>query len=143
LATRRSAPRWVGIDRMKFIIACFICCIALLQASAADEPLIPAPLNNILLKIQSGMTTNQVLNVLSRAYPKVTGHMGDWSGQTGYFDYKLDERFTLSVSSVMRDGKGLVHDDLLLYVFDWQTKRRVDIKLYYWEGQSHEEPPKK
>jgi hypothetical protein len=67
LATRRSAPRWVGIDRMKFIIACFICCIALLQASAADEPLIPAPLNNILLKIQSGMTTNQVLNVLSRA----------------------------------------------------------------------------
>jgi len=44
---------------------------------------------------------------------------------------------------VMRDGRGLVHDDLLLYVFDWQTKRRVDIKLYYWEGRSNKEPPKK
>jgi hypothetical protein len=31
---------------MKSIIAFFICCSALLQANAADEPLIPAPLNS-------------------------------------------------------------------------------------------------
>ena len=121
---------------MKFFIICFICCIALLRVDASDELLIPAPLNRILLKIQPGMTTNQVLGVLSPSYPKVEVRMGDWSGQTGYMDYKLDERLTLSVSSVMRDGKELVHDDLLFYIYDWQTKRRVDIKLYYWEGQS-------
>src|SRR5258706_177632 len=125
---------------MKSIITFFICCLALLQASAADEPLIPAPLNTVLLKIQPGMTTNQVVAILSHSYPKVSGHMGDWSGQSGYFDYKLDERFTLSVSSITRDGKEVVHGDLLFYVFDWQTKRRVDIKLYYWDGQSHKEP---
>ncbi len=121
---------------MKFIITCFICCIALLRVDAADDSLIPAPLNSVLLKIQPGMTTNQVLAVLSPSYPKVEVHMGMWSGQTGYMDYKLDERFTLSVSSVMQDGKELVHDDLLFYVFDWQTKRRIDIKLYYWDGRS-------
>jgi len=43
----------------------------------------------------------------------------------------------------MRDGRQLVHDDLLFYVFDWQTKRRVEIKLYFWEGQSRKEPVKK
>ena len=128
---------------MKSSVAFFICCFALLQADAADHTLIPTPLNSVLLKVQPGMSTNQVLAVLSPSYPKVTGQTGNWSGQTGYFDYKLDERFALSVSSVMRDGKELVHDDLLFYVFDWQTKRRVDIKLYYWEGQSHKDPPKK
>ena len=127
---------------MKSIIVSFVCCIALLQAIAADELLIPGPLNGVLLKIQPGMMTNQIVAILSRSYPKVAGHMGDWSGQTGYMDYRLDERFTLSVSSVMRDGRELVHDDLLFYVFDWQTKRRVDIRLYYWDGQSHKEPPR-
>lgn len=89
------------------------------------------------------MTTDQVLAVLSPSYPKVSGSTGVWSGQTGYFDYKLDERFTLSVSSIMREGKKLVHDGLLFYVFDRQTKRRVDINLYYWEHQSHKELDKK
>lgn len=127
---------------MKSIITFFICCIALLRASAADEPFIPAPLNSVLLKIQPGMTTNQVVAILSPSYPKISSQTGHWSGQTGYMDYKLDGRFTLSVSSVMRDGKELVHDDLLFYVFDWQTKRRVDIKLYDWDGQV-KEPHKK
>ncbi len=88
------------------------------------------------------MTTNQVVSALSTAYPKVAGHMGDWSGQTGYVDYKLDERFTLSISSITRNGNEVVHDDLLFYVFDWRTKRRIDIKLYYWDGQSHKNHPR-
>ena len=129
---------------MKTIILAFLFfCVTALHTQGADEPLIPTPLNDALLKVRPGMTTNQVLAVLSPFYPKVAGHMGDWSDQTGYIDYKLDERFTLSVSSAMRDGRQLVHDDLLFYVFDWQSKRRVDIKLYSWEGQSHKEPAKK
>jgi hypothetical protein len=129
---------------MKIIILIFLfCCITAVQVDAADEPLIPTSLNGLLLKIRPGMTTNQVLAVLSPSYPKVTARMGDWSGQTGYFDYKLDERLTLSMSSVMRDGRKLVHDDLLFYVFDWRTKRRVDIKFYYCDNQSHKEPSKK
>ena len=43
----------------------------------------------------------------------------------------------------MRDGKGLVHDDLVFLASDWQTKRRVDIKLYSWDNRPHKEPPKR
>ena len=126
-----------------FILTFLFCCVTALRTQAADEPLIPTPLNNVLLKIRPGMTTNQVVSALSTAYPKVAGHMGDWSGQTGYVDYKLDERFTLSISSITRSGKEVVHDDLLMSLYDWQAKRRVDIKLYYWEGQSHKALPQK
>src|SRR5260221_8810359 len=122
------------------ILICLFCCITAVRVHAANEPLIPTPLNDVLLKIHPGMTTNQVLAVLSPSYPKVASRDGDWSGQTGYTDYKLDERFTLSVSSVIHEGRKLVRDDLLFYVFDFQTKRRVDIKLLYWEGQLHKEP---
>lgn len=101
---------------------------------STDELLIPASLNTVLFNIQPDMSTNQVLAVLSRSYPKVSGHLGEWSGQTGYFDYRLDERFTLSVSSVMRDGKEMVHHNLLFYIFDWQRKRRIDIRPHHWDG---------
>lgn len=129
---------------MKTIILAFLfCCVTTLHTQAADEPLIPTPLNDVLLRIRPGMTTNQVVSALSTAYLKVAGRMGNWDGQTGYIDYKLDERFTLSISSITRDGKEVVHDDLLMYLYDWQSKRRVDIKLYYWEGQSHKAPSQK
>jgi len=49
----------------------------------------------------------------------------------------------LSISFVTRNGEEVVHDDLLMYLYDWRSKRRVDIKLYYWEGQSHKAPPQK
>ena len=114
-----------------------------LQVHAAAEPLIPTPLNDVLFKIRPGITTNQVLAVLSPAYLNVVGRMGNWSGQTGYIDYKLDDRFTLSISSITRDGKKVVHDDLLMYLFDWQTKRRIDLKLYDLDGQSHKKPLQK
>jgi hypothetical protein len=116
---------------MKHLLLSLVCFASL--AVTADEPLIPAALNAVLLKIHPGMTTNEVAAVLSPAYPKVTSHMGNWSGQTGYMDYKLDDRFTLSVSSITRGGKEVVHDDFLMYLYDWPAKRRVDLKVYYWE----------
>ena len=73
------------------ILICLFCFIAAMHVHAADEPLIPTPLNDVLLKVSPGMTTNQVLATLSPSYPKVAGREGDWSGQTGYIDYKLDE----------------------------------------------------
>ena|SRR5437879_3160487 len=126
-----------------FIPAFLFCCFTAIQTQAADEPLIPTPLNNVLLRIRPGMTTNQVLAVLSPSYPKVTARMGDWSGQTGYIDYKLDERHTLSVSSIARDGKEVVHEEILLYLYDWPSKRRLDLKVYQWEKQAAKKPPAK
>jgi len=66
--------------------------------------------------------------------------VGKVQGQTVYIDYKLDERHTLSVSSITRDGKELVHDEILLYLYDWSSKRRLDLKIYEWEKQTAKKP---
>jgi hypothetical protein len=125
------------------VFAFLLCCGAFFQTQAADEPLVPAPLNAVISKIHPGMSIHDVETVLSTSYPKVAGHMGEWSGQTGYIDYKLDDRFTLSVSSMTRDGKEVVHDEILMYFFDWSAKRRVDIKIYDWDKQPPKAPPQK
>jgi hypothetical protein len=69
--------------------------------------------------------------------------MSDWSGQTGYIEYKLDERYSLSVSSITRDGKEVVHDEILLYLYDWPSKRRIDLKIFDWEKPTAKKPPAK
>ena len=80
------------------------------------------------------MTVAEVEAVLTTAYPGVKGQMSLWSGQTGYIDYKLDERFTLSISSATVDKKTVVHDDLLFYLVNHSAKHRVDIKSYFWDS---------
>ena len=122
------------IVRMRHILPALLLCLGLLHLRAADEPLIPAALNAILPKIHAGMTVREVEAALAPAYPGVKGQMGVWSGQTGYVDYKLGENFTLSVSSATRDGKEVVHDDLLFYLINHAAKHRVDIKSYFWES---------
>ena len=125
---------------MKTIILALFYCVGLIHLHAADEPLIPVVLNAVLPKIHARMTIREVESVLAPAYPKVKGQMGTWSGQTGYIDYKLDERHTLSVSSITRDGKEVVHDEILLYLYDWPAKRRLDLKIYEWEKQADKLP---
>lgn len=125
---------------MKQTIIALLFCASLLHSHAADEPLIPAALNAILPKIHARMTVPEVEAVLNPAYPKVKGEGGIWSGQTGYINYKLNERHTLSVSSITRDGKEVVHDELLLYLYDYPAKRRLDLKVYEWEKQTEKNP---
>ena len=119
---------------MRHTIFALLFCIGLLHLHAADEPLIPSALNVILPKIHGGMTVAEVEAVLTTAYPGVKGQMSLWSGQTGYIDYKLDERFTLSISSATVDKKTVVHDDLLFYLVNHSAKHRVDIKSYFWDS---------
>ena len=121
---------------MKTTILTYLFCIGVLHLHAADEPLIPAALNAILPKIHAGMTVAEVEAVLTTAYPGVKGQMSLWSGQSGYIDYKLDERFTLSVASATVDKKTVVHDDLLFYLVNYSAKHRVDIKSYFWDSPS-------
>ncbi len=128
---------------MKHTILVFLFCVGLLHSRAADEPLIPVALNAVLPQIHVGMTILQVEAVLAPAYPKVKGQMGVWSGQTGYIDYKLDERHTLSVSSITRNGKEVVHDEILLYLYDWPSKRRLDLKVFEWEKLADKKSPQK
>ena len=120
---------------MKQIILNILFLVILLPLHASDEPLIPAALNKVLPKISPRMTIQEVEALLAPVYPNVKGQMGLWSGQTGYIEYKLDDRYTLSVSSITREGKEVVHDEILLYLKDRPSKRRLDIKIYEWDNQ--------
>jgi RNA polymerase sigma factor (sigma-70 family) len=98
------------------------------------EPLIPPPLNALLPKIVAGMKAQEVRKLLATAYPKVTYHQGVWSGQTGYFDFKLDDRYTVSVAAGTDPKRGdVVHKDGLIYIFDHPKKLRLEIKRYHWQ----------
>jgi hypothetical protein len=131
---------------MKIIVFAFLSYGILIQTWAADELLIPSELNAVISKIHPSMSTHEVETALSPSYPKVTGHRGDWSGRSGYIDYTLNDRFTLSVSSVTQDGKDIpevAKDGFVMLLFDWSTKRRVDIKIYDWDKQPPKVPSQK
>jgi hypothetical protein len=120
------------------ILAFLFCCATALQSLSADEPIIPTSLNAVLPKIHAGMTIHEVEQVLSASYPKVAGHMSEWDGMTGYIDYRLDDRYSLSVASINRmDGQKVFQvvggGDQFFYIFDWQAKHRIEIKQYDWE----------
>ncbi len=105
-----------------------------LQSRAADEPLIPPALNAVLPKISAGMKPEEVKKLLAAKYPKVEYQLGVWSGQTGYFDFKLDDRWTLSVAGDTDRNKGsVVHHDGLIYLVDRANKNRIEIKRYSWK----------
>ncbi len=86
------------------------------------------------------MTVHEVETVLATAYPKVAGRMSDWDGMTGYIDYKLDDRYSLSVASINReDDKQIVQvvggGDMLFYIYDWPSKHRIEVKQYVWDDK--------
>ena len=124
------------MHRLKFTSLVILFGVGLLHSIVAEEPLIPIALNAVLPNIHSGMSIRDVETALSAAYPKVKGQMGDWSGGTGYIEYKLDERYTFSISSITRNGEKVVHDEILFYLYDWPNKRRLDLKLFEWEKQA-------
>jgi len=108
------------------------------EQNATGGPLIPSALNGLLPGIHPGMTIPEVESVLAAAYPKVAGRMSDWDGMTGYIDYRLDDRYSLSVASINRaDGKKVVQvvggGDILFYIYDWPSKNRIEVQQYVWD----------
>ena len=105
-----------------------------LATSLAGEPLIPERLNAVLSEIRPEMKKEAVMRVLATAYPDVIAQPGDWSGQTGYIDFRLDDRYRISVAAKF-DAKReeVVHDDLLIYIFDQAKKHRIEFRQYWWE----------
>jgi hypothetical protein len=128
---------------MRKVITWFFCCVIALRVYSAQEATIPLPLNALLPKIQAGMTTSQVVAVLSQSYKDVTFQMGNWSGSSGYIDYVLDARFGLQVASWTQGGKDVVHPVLRFYVQDRDLKTRTEIVIYSWGDQLPQAPDRK
>jgi hypothetical protein len=116
---------------------------------AADELLIPAPLNQVLTRIKPGMTGAEVKTVLVTAYPKALASLGDWDGMTGYVDFRLNERYSVSFSAHSPPGgapsesSARLGKNLLTYVFDHQLKHRLQIRDYQWDTPAEAEPKAK
>lgn len=106
-----------------------------LGAFAAEEPLFPDGVNQILGRIQPDMSEAQVEEIMKIYYPDAILTLGTWSGQTGYVDFELTSRYSISVAEYNDPDDfdyRFVHADMILYVFDWELNRRIDISFHNW-----------
>ncbi|HEV3146987.1 MAG TPA: hypothetical protein VGZ47_24070 [Gemmataceae bacterium] len=106
--------------------------------------MIPPALNERLPKITAGITSAEIEKILAPAFPKAKARLGTWSGQTGYIDVQLDERYSVSIAAQdSAQGGPVVHKDALIYVYDHVHKRRVEIKTYDWVNEQEKKAPEK
>lgn len=121
---------------MKTILAVLAIVSILLFAGAADASLMPDGINQILGRISPNMAEAEVQKIVKKYYPDAKRTLGIWSGQTGYIEFKLTERYSISVAEY-NDPKDFesrfVHADMILYVYDWELKRRINISFYKWD----------
>ena len=74
--------------------------------------------------IHGGMTVDEVGSLLG-----VTGTMGRWSGDTGYFVYRLSTGTKVSVGCILsKDGRYCVHSNLTVFVQDGERGQKKWIR---------------
>ena len=121
---------------MKYFAAIIVILTAITCASAGDEALLPDNINQILGRITPDMSENNVQALFRQYYPNAEGMVGNWSGQTGYFDYKLTPKHTVSISmynSPTNIDQRYVHSSMIIYIYDWETKSRLNLSIYKWD----------
>lgn len=131
---------------------CLALATAYLSAVAvgADAPLMPEGVNQILGRIVPDMPEARVAAIVKKHYPDATGHVSVWSGQTGYVEFKLSKRYSISFAAynAPEDFESrFVHADMILYVYDRKSKRRINISFHNWDQaekdgvKTSEKPP--
>ncbi|MFA4943995.1 MAG: hypothetical protein WC789_04760 [Lentisphaeria bacterium] len=121
---------------MKTITSIILMILVAVIALASDKPLVPDGINQILGRIQPNMSESQVETLMKKYYPDVKRTLGTWSGQTGYVDFKVSPAYTISIAEY-NDPKDFnlrfVHADMIIYVFEWQTKTRLNLSFFKWD----------
>jgi len=118
---------------MKYIAAFIVILTAITCACAGDEALLPDGINQILGRITSDMRETDVQALFRQYYPDAEGMVGNWSGQTGYVDYKLTPKHTVSISMYNPPTDithRYVHSSMTFYIYDWETKSRLNFSIY-------------
>ena len=121
---------------MKYIAAFIVILTAITCACAGDEALLPDGINQILGRITSDMRETDVQALFRQYYPDAEGMVGNWSGQTGYVDYKLTPKHTVSISMYNPPTDithRYVHSSMTFYIYDWETKSRLIFSIYKWD----------
>lgn len=97
-----------------------------------DGPLLPDGINQILGRLHPHISEAQVEKVVKTYYPTTKATLGPWSGQTGYVEFKLTPRHSISVAEYNAPGDlnaRFVHADMILYVYDCKLRQRIKIDL--------------
>lgn len=105
----------------------------------SEEALLSDGINQILGRIRPDMSEAEVEKIVKTYYPEAKETPGDWSGQTGYVDFKLTSRYSISIEEYNAPNdfnSRFVHARMILYVFDWELKRRIDISIHNWDGET-------
>ena len=77
---------------MKTIIVITVMLSVALGALAAEEPLLPDGVNQILGRIRPNMSEAEVEKIVKAYYPDAKATPSVWSGQTGYVEFKVTSR---------------------------------------------------
>ena len=125
---------------MKLNIVVIIVMLSItLSAFAAEEPLFPDGVNQILGRIQPDMSEAQVEETVKFYYPDAVLTLGTWSGQSGYVEFKLTSRYSISIAEYNDPDNfdyRFVHADMILYVFDWELNQRINISFHNWDDET-------
>ena len=124
---------------MKLITVAIVLFSFTFGASASEVSLFPDGVNQILGRIQPDMSEAQVEEIVKIYYPDAIRAVGIWSGQTGYADFRLTSRYSISVAEYNNPDNTnfrFVHADMILYVYDWELKRRINISFYNWDDET-------
>jgi hypothetical protein len=123
-------PTVIRRKNMKMIHVVVVLAFLVTAAGAADEPLLPNDVNRILGRIRPKMPETEVEKIVQSYFPGAKATLGDWSGQTGYAEFKLNTRYLISVAEY-NDPKDFnlrfVHADMILYVYDSEAKRKISV----------------
>ncbi|MBD3369000.1 hypothetical protein GF402_01400 [Candidatus Fermentibacteria bacterium] len=101
--------------------------------SESDAPLLPESINRILSRITPEMSEEKLTDLVREYYPDAEATIGVWSGQNGYVEFELTDRYSISIAEykdLQYFELRFVHPDLIYYVYDRRQKKRIDISLY-------------
>ncbi len=124
---------------MKLITTVIALLSVTLSTLPVEESLIPDGVNQILGRIQPDMSEAQVEVIVKHYYPNASLSPGSWSGQTGYASFELTSRYSISVAEY-NDPEDFhsrfVHSDMILYIYDRELNRRINISFYYRDNET-------
>ena len=109
------------------------------QFATAREVIIPPELNKLLAKATPGMSINEFKKIAENALKPIFFHPGDWSGWSGYFDCKVNETLSFSVSARdVLDENGeridqVLTEEVRFYIYYFDEKLRIELTQFRWD----------
>jgi hypothetical protein len=75
----------------------------------------------------------EALTEFLKAYPKTKLLLGPWSGGGGYFDFRLNERYSVLISAgggpePLNEGTAFLSLKMTVSIIDLQRRHRLDIE---------------